>query len=99
MSDPQKMTARELLAILRSGHHNTYLMALGGVQHDARCLAAADLIDALKAENERLRDALFAASKIDRAKALSDMAELDGQFLTASDATTRTDGNGAAPSP
>ena len=54
-------------------------------------------IAALKAENERLRDALFSASKIDRAKALSDMAELDGQFLTAADATTTTGDNDAPP--
>lgn len=45
----------DLLRQLQQGSHWQDIVMLGGVKHDARCLAAADEIKRLQAENERLR--------------------------------------------
>jgi hypothetical protein len=62
----------------------------------------ADLYDALKAENERLRDALTECLRLigeydDWQK--TERYYIEMLALTATDATTNSDGNGAAPSP
>lgn len=60
------MSNKELIDNLRRGSHKAEPFTLGGVEHDARCLAAADAIDHLRADNARLREALASIRDLSR---------------------------------
>jgi hypothetical protein len=79
------MTTPELIAILRSGVHRTMMTALAGVQHDERCLAAADRLAALEAENARLRAERDAAWIAGRDAAADECDRLRASYARSAD--------------
>jgi len=62
----------DLIQRLRSGTHNEEPVTVGGVEHDKRCLEAADEIERIKAQLTTARnDALDEAARVAYAAAIT----------------------------